>query len=94
MCSRSARGTSRRSRAAGLVISKPHLMPPLIERNDFASFVCELSFGYCGKLSRFRLFFELRDEGSRSGILHGRWQMAQAVNGVFKQSSHTEHHNI
>ena len=94
MCSRSARGTSRRSRPAGLVISKPHLMPPLVERNDFASFVCELTFGYCGKLSRFGLFFELRYQGSRGGILHGRWKVPQTVNGFFKQSSHTGHHNI
>jgi hypothetical protein len=69
-------------------------MPPLVERNDFAPFVCESSFGYCGKLSRFRLFFELGYQGSRSGILHGRWKLAQTVNGFFKQSSHSGHNNI
>jgi hypothetical protein len=71
MRSRSARGTSRRWRAAGLVITKPHVMSPFVERNEFATLVGKLSFSYCDKVASLRLFFKLRYHGSRGAILQG-----------------------
>jgi hypothetical protein len=69
-------------------------MSPLVERNEFATLVGELTFGYCGKLAWFGLFFELYYQSSRGGILHERRKPTQTVNGFLKQFSHNEHHNI
>jgi hypothetical protein len=63
-------------------------MSPLFERNEFATLVRELSFGYCGTVAGFWLFFELQYQSARGGILYGSRQLAKAVNGFFKQFSH------
>jgi hypothetical protein len=60
----------------------------LIKRNEFATLVGASTFGYGGKVRWFWLFFKLRYQSPRGVVLHGTRQLAQAIDGFFKQFGH------
>src|SRR4051794_37314808 len=88
MCSTSARGTSRRSCAARLVISKVHVMPPLVERDEVAALVRTPAFSYGDALLRSGKVGKIANEFGGGHILLFLGQLAHSLDRLLQQFAH------
>ena len=63
-------------------------MPKLVERNELAALILIPAGGNLFQVPALRLFFQLLDHGARGAVLHGVGQLAEPMNGFFKQFGH------
>ena len=69
---------------AGLVSTKLHVIPPLVERNEVAALKGLPAFGYDGAFLRGRKVSEIADEFGSCHVLLLLGQLTHLLDGLFQ----------
>jgi hypothetical protein len=63
-------------------------MSPLFERDEIAALEIATSLSDGFGIAGLWFFLQLRYQNASSGVLHRLWQLAEPIDGIFKQFGH------